>query len=74
MSDCASACEGGLGQLAKNHQRVLGLALTINAGMFCIEAIYGWPSESRALFADSLDMLGDAILLGSSLFVVKRRN
>ena len=74
MSDCASACEEGLGQLAKNHQLVLGLALTINAGMFFTEAIYGWLSESRALFADSLDMLGDAILLGSSLFVVKRRN
>jgi cation diffusion facilitator family transporter len=72
MSDCASACEEGLGQLAKNHQLVLGLALTINAGMFFTEAIYGWLSESRALFADSLDMLGDAILLGSSIFVVKR--
>jgi len=72
MSDCASACEEGLGQLAKNHQLVLGLAFTINLGMFFIEAIYGWLSESRALFADSLDMLGDAILLGSSLFVVQR--
>lgn len=72
MSDCASACEEGLGQLAKNHQLVLGLAFTINLGMFFIEAIYGWLSESRALFADSLDMLGDSILLGSSFFVVQR--
>jgi cation diffusion facilitator family transporter len=72
MSDCDSACEGGLDQLAKSHQLVLGLAFTINLGMFFIEAIYGWLSESRALFADSLDMLGDSILLGSSLFVVQR--
>jgi Co/Zn/Cd efflux system component len=72
MSDCASACEEGLGQLAKSHQLVLGLAFTINLGMFFIEAIYGWLSESRALFADSLDMLGDSIILGASFFVIQR--
>lgn len=72
MSDCASACEEGFGQLAKSHQLVLALAFAINMAMFFIEAIYGWLSDSRALFADSLDMLGDAILLGSSLFVVQR--
>ncbi len=72
MSNCASTCEEGMSQLAKNHRLVLGLALFINIGMFFIEAIYGWLSESKALFADSLDMLSDAFLLGSSLFVIQR--
>ncbi len=72
MSNCASACEKGLSQLAKRHQLVLGLVFIINIGMFFTEALYGWLSESRALFADSLDMLGDAIILGSSLLVIQR--
>ena len=72
MSHCASTCEEGLSQVAKNHQLVLGIAFFINFGMFLIEAFYGWLSGSKALFADSMDMLSDAILLGSSLFVIQR--
>ncbi|MZH02385.1 MAG: cation transporter [Nitrospinae bacterium] len=72
MSHCASTCDEGLSQVAKNHQLVLGLAFIINFGMFLIEAFYGWLSGSKALFADSLDMLSDAFLLGSSLFVIQR--
>ncbi|MZG29491.1 MAG: cation transporter [Nitrospinae bacterium] len=72
MSNCASTCEEGVNQLAKSHQLALGLAFAINIGMFFIEVIYGWLSGSKALFADSLDMLSDAFLLGSSLFVIQR--
>lgn len=72
MGNCASACEEGLSKVAKNHQLVLGLAFVINISMFFIEAIYGWLSGSKALVADSLDMLSDAFLLGSSFFVIQK--
>jgi Co/Zn/Cd efflux system component len=46
--------------------------LWINLVMFAIEAGGGLLARSTALFADSLDMLGDAIVYGFSLYVVAR--
>ncbi|QPJ62519.1 MAG: cation transporter [Candidatus Nitronauta litoralis] len=40
--------------------------------MFVIEAVYGWLAHSNALFADSLDMLGDGIIYGVSLMVLNQ--
>jgi Co/Zn/Cd efflux system component len=46
--------------------------LFANAGMFAVEIVAGLLAGSVALLADSLDMLGDALLYGFSLYVVAR--
>ena len=38
--------------------------------MFVIEFISGFNSKSLSLKADSLDMLGDALVYGGSIFVI----
>jgi Co/Zn/Cd efflux system component len=50
--------------------RVLRVVLWINVLMFLVEATAGLLSHSTALLADSVDMLGDAIVYGFSLYVV----
>lgn len=40
--------------------------------MFIVEMASGWISRSTALMADSLDMLGDSLVYGFSLFVLAR--
>jgi Co/Zn/Cd efflux system component len=44
--------------------------LFLNATMFVVELISGLLAGSIALLADSLDMLGDALVYGFSLYVV----
>ena len=39
--------------------------------MFFVEGITGWMAQSNALMADALDMLGDAVVYGFSLFVIQ---
>jgi Co/Zn/Cd efflux system component len=51
---------------------VLRAVLGINAGMFLLESAAGVLAHSTALFADSVDMLGDAVVYGFSLYVVAR--
>jgi len=46
--------------------------LCINGAMFLVELIAGITARSTALLADSVDMLGDAIVYGVSLYVVAR--
>jgi Co/Zn/Cd efflux system component len=46
--------------------------LAINATMFIIEAVAGLMAQSTALLADVLDMLGDALVYGFSLYVIAR--
>lgn len=58
--------------LIKNQRRILIWVLIINATMFVVEASAGWLAESSALLADSLDMLGDSLVYGFSLFVLNR--
>jgi len=53
-------------------RRILTLALWINAVMFVVEFVAGLASHSTALLADSVDMLGDAIVYGFSLCVIGR--
>ena len=54
------------------HRRILAIVLALNAAMFVIEAIAGGWAHSTALMADALDMLGDALVYGLSLYAVGR--
>lgn len=67
-------CCSPTGDLVRGRQRrrVLWLVLAINATMFLVELGAGLLARSVALQADSLDMLGDALVYGVSLAVVGR--
>jgi cation diffusion facilitator family transporter len=56
------------------QRRVLQIVLYINAAMFLLECGAGLLAGSTALLADSVDMLGDALVYGFSLYVVRRGN
>jgi len=58
--------------LRESHGRVLWIVLAINAAMFVVEGAAGLLAHSTSLLADSLDMLGDALVYGFSLFVLAR--
>lgn len=71
----ASCCEDKgceVTALRESHSRVLWAVLIINALMFVVEVYSGIVAHSTALLADSLDMLGDAIVYGFSLFVLAK--
>jgi Co/Zn/Cd efflux system component len=51
---------------------VLYTVLWINVAMFLVESVAGLAGHSTALLADSVDMLGDAIVYGFSLYVISR--
>lgn len=72
MSGCceAKACE--LDDLRTKQSRTLWIVLVINSAMFVLELVVGLIAGSVALQADSLDMLGDALVYGFSLYVVAR--
>jgi cation diffusion facilitator family transporter len=59
-------------EIPGKQRRVLGVVLGINVGMFLVESVAGLLAHSTALLADSVDMLGDAIVYGFSLHVVAR--
>jgi len=54
------------------RRRVLRIVLVVNCVMFAVEAGGGVVARSTSLLADSLDMLGDALVYGFSLYVVAR--
>jgi Co/Zn/Cd efflux system component len=70
MDDCCPPSA----ELVRDAQRrrALVLVLAINATMFVVELGAGLLAGSVALQADSLDMLGDALVYGFSLAVVAR--
>ncbi|MEJ7668290.1 MAG: cation diffusion facilitator family transporter [Casimicrobiaceae bacterium] len=72
MADCCEnkACE--ITALRDSQARVLWIVLGINAVMFVVEGTAGILAHSTSLLADSLDMLGDALVYGFSLFVINR--
>lgn len=74
MADCCSnvACE--IAKLQKRQSKTLKAVLGINVIMFILEFGAGLMVASTALLADSLDMLGDAIVYGFSLYVVSRNS
>ena len=67
MDDC---CE--VREVPRQQRRVLHVVLWINVAMFLVESVAGILGHSTALFADSVDMLGDAIVYGFSLYVISR--
>ena len=64
MDEC---CE--VREIPREQRRVLHVVLWINVVMFLVESVAGILANSTALFADSVDMLGDAIVYGFSLYV-----
>lgn len=72
MADCCNdkACE--IEALQNRQSSVLKIVLGINACMFLIELVAGIMAGSVSLVADSLDMLGDALVYGFSIYVVAR--
>ncbi len=58
--------------MRERHGRVLWIVLAINALMFLVEGWAGLLAHSTSLLADALDMLGDALVYGFSLFVLAR--
>jgi len=62
------SCE--LEALRGHQSKVLWLALAINGGMFVLEFFVGLLTGSTSLLADSLDMLGDTLVYGFTLYVV----
>ncbi len=69
---CCNENDAHLQQMREQQARMLWAVLAINAAMFVVEFTAGWWAGSTALMADSLDMLGDAMVYGLSLFVVAR--
>ncbi|WNB74052.1 cation transporter [Methylomonas koyamae] len=72
MADCCNdkACE--IEVLRARQSTTLKAVLGINAAMFLIELATGIMSGSLSLLADSLDMLGDALVYGFSIYVIAR--
>ena len=68
VSDCCAVPA----EVPDDQRRLLLLVLGINAAMFLIECGVGLAVRSTALLADSVDMLGDALAYGVSLYVIGR--
>ncbi len=56
----------------KDIRRVLIVVLMLNAMMFVLEFGAGLIAQSAALMADSVDMLGDALVYAISLYALDR--
>jgi cation diffusion facilitator family transporter len=67
---CCQDKECEVEALQKSQSQVLWTVLGINGGMFVLELVAGLVAGSVALLADSLDMLGDTLVYGFSLFVI----
>lgn len=72
MTQCCEAKASELGALHERQKRVLYMVLAINLSMFVVEVVAGVLARSTALLADSLDMLGDTLVYGLSLYAVGR--
>ena len=72
MDNCCIDKSCAVERLRERQAATLRLVLVINAAMFIVELVSGVLAGSVALLADSLDMLGDALVYGFSLYVVAR--
>ena len=72
MDDCCIDKADAIERLRERQAVTLRLVLLVNAGMFVVELVFGLVAGSVALLADSLDMLGDALVYGFSLYVIAR--
>jgi cation diffusion facilitator family transporter len=72
MDHCCDKKGLEVARLQASHARILYIVLAVNAAMFLVEGAAGLAAHSTALLADGLDMLGDALVYGFSLFVLVR--
>lgn len=72
MDNCCIDKTCAIEQLRERQAATLRMVLLVNTGMFVVELVAGLLAGSVALIADSLDMLGDALVYGFSLHVVGR--
>lgn len=72
MHECCDQKADELVRLRGQQARVLKIVLLINTAMFLIEFTAGVIARSTALMADSVDMLGDALVYALSLYVIDR--
>jgi cation diffusion facilitator family transporter len=72
MASCCESKSCEVTALRESHRRILWIVLAINALMFMVEGVAGILAHSTSLLADALDMLGDALVYGFSLFVIAR--
>lgn len=73
-ADCCSSKGQELERIAgqREQRRVLLIVLAINAAMFLAEFTAGVIAGSAALMADSVDMMGDALVYGLSIYALSR--
>ncbi len=72
MASCCEDKSCEITALREKHGRVLKIVLMINTIMFLVEGTTGWLANSTSLMADALDMLGDALVYGMSLYVLSK--
>jgi cation diffusion facilitator family transporter len=72
MDACCETKAEEINALRGKHKNVLTAVLAINATFFIVEVIAGLRAHSTALLGDSLDMFGDALVYGFSLYVLWR--
>ena len=72
MDNCCQDKSLEMDRLRERQSKILWIVLVINLSMFALEVTVGLLAGSTALLADSLDMLGDALVYGFSLYVVGR--
>ncbi len=69
MSDCGC---GPPEIVNSQEQRILIIALALNAAMAVIGGVAGWIAQSTGLLADALDMLSDATAYSIGLLAIGR--
>jgi cation diffusion facilitator family transporter len=72
MKTCCEIGDPALQVLRGRQARVLWIVFGINALMFLVEIAAGVLAHSTALLADAVDMLGDALVYGVSLYALNR--
>ncbi|MCY6381120.1 cation transporter [Hoeflea prorocentri] len=69
MSACCGQNQNFDG-MSDDYKRRLWIVIILNATMFAVEIVAGQMAGSKALQADALDFLGDAMTYGISLAVI----
>jgi cation diffusion facilitator family transporter len=72
MTSCCEDKSCEITAMQERHGRVLWVVLIINAVMFLAEGGAGLMAHSTSLLADALDMFGDTLVYGFSLFALPR--
>jgi Co/Zn/Cd efflux system component len=74
MDDCCDHKGAALQKLARQRDQrwVLAIVLALNAIMFVVEFGAGVIAGSASLMADAVDMLGDAMVYGLSIYALDR--